>query len=57
MPASCLKNARSPSVVVAQPLPRDGDMLEDHIVPEDGSFPGPGLEVVERQRVAKERVA
>ena len=40
-------------VVVTRPLPRDEDMAEDHRAPEAGQLPGPGPEVVKRQRVAK----
>ena len=32
-------------------------MVEDHGAPEAGQPPGPGPEVVERQRVAKEQAA
>ena len=30
-------------------------MAEDHGAPEVGNYPGPGTEVVERQKIAKER--
>ena len=42
------------SVVVTRPLPRDVGMAEDHGASQAGQLPGPGPEVVERQRVAKE---
>ena len=29
-------------------------MAEDHGAPEVGNYPGPGTEVVERQKIAKE---
>ena len=38
-------------LLVTQPLPRDGGIAEDHGAPEAGNSPGPGPEVVERQRV------
>ena len=37
-----------------RPLPRDGGMVEDHGAQKPGNSPGPGPEVVEKQRVAKE---
>ena len=34
-----------------------GSMVEDHGTPETGQLPGPGTEIVKKQRVAKERAA
>ena len=42
-------------VVDTRPFSRDGGMAEDHGALEPGNSPGPGPEVIERQRVAKER--
>ena len=42
-------------VVVTRPLPRDGSMVEDHGTQKPDNSPWPGPEVVERQKIAKER--
>ena len=39
------------------PDPKNGGMAEDRGAPKAGQFPGPGPEVLQRQRVAKERAA
>ena len=44
-------------VVVARLLSRNVCMVKNHGALEVGNSPGPGPEVVERQRVAKERAA
>ena len=44
-------------VAVTRPLPRDGSMVEDHGTQKSDNSPGLGPEVVERQKIAKERAA